>query len=278
MQVEPLATATLRKYKMTGTIEPVSAAPSSKLLLQSRAPSKRPSPPPSGPLPFGVADVRAAIPAHCFERNTFVSLGYVALDLVIAGTLFTMSTYISMLPWWAQILAWPAYWYAQGSVLTGVWVLAHECGHGAFSASKTVCDVVGWVLHSALLVPYFSWKYTHAAHHRNTCSLENDEVFVPPTRSEFVKEMLSETPVANAIQIVLMLTLGWYVWDPCLEGFYISTLFLRSFAGRDTSCSTRVVPRSIRTYLTATLTWLLSCLRIANVCLLRSATSGFLRW
>jgi omega-6 fatty acid desaturase (delta-12 desaturase) len=51
---------------------------------------------------------------------------------------------------------------------TGLWVLAHECGHGAFSPSRTFNNVVGWVLHSALLVPYFSWQLSHSKHHKAT--------------------------------------------------------------------------------------------------------------
>lgn len=38
--------------------------------------------------------------------------------------------------------------------MTGLWVVAHECGHRAFSDSELICDVVGLILHSALLVPY----------------------------------------------------------------------------------------------------------------------------
>ncbi|KAJ7015712.1 hypothetical protein NC653_004878 [Populus alba x Populus x berolinensis] len=41
----------------------------------------------------------------------------------------------------------------------GVWVIAHECGHHAFS------------------------DYHHRRHHSNTGSLERDEVFVPKTKS-----------------------------------------------------------------------------------------------
>lgn len=42
----------------------------------------------------------------------------------------------------------------QGGIMTGLWVVAHECGHRAFSDSDLICDVVGLILHSALLVPY----------------------------------------------------------------------------------------------------------------------------
>jgi len=42
-------------------------------------------------------------------------------------------------------------------VTAGVWVIAHECGHQAFSNSQLINDTVGFILHSCLLVPYFSW-------------------------------------------------------------------------------------------------------------------------
>ena len=45
----------------------------------------------------------------------------------------------------------------QGAVCTGIWVIAHECGHQAFSKYQLVNDSVGLVMHSCLLVPYFSW-------------------------------------------------------------------------------------------------------------------------
>jgi len=74
---------------------------------------------------------------------------------------------------------WVSYWCVQGCVCTGLWVIAHECGHGGFSDSERVNDVVGWIVHSALLVPFFSWKISHRRHHSNTNSLLRDEVFVP---------------------------------------------------------------------------------------------------
>ena len=46
----------------------------------------------------------------------------------------------------------------------GVWVIAHECGHQAFSPSQLVNDTVGFILHTLLLVPYFSWWVQQDAH------------------------------------------------------------------------------------------------------------------
>merc|ERR1711988_2007468 len=101
------------------------------------------------------------------------------------------------------------YWYAQGSVLTGVWVLSHECGHQSFSESEFWNNFFGTIFHSALLVPYHSWRITHGKHHNNTGSCENDEVFAPSARSDWKDELLRETPFAMVWGIFMMLTVGW---------------------------------------------------------------------
>ena len=49
----------------------------------------------------------------------------------------------------ARFAVWALYGFANGLVGTGLWVLAHECGHQAFSESKTLNNTVGWILHSA---------------------------------------------------------------------------------------------------------------------------------
>lgn len=140
------------------------------------------------------------------------SFGHLFHDIVLSATFFYAATYIghSSLPEWSSYILWPIYWVCQGVVFTGLWVLAHECGHQAFSDYKIVNDTVGLIVHSGLMVPYFSWKISHRNHHANTGSLENDEVFVPARRHTFSKmEMVKETPLYSAYLIFLMLTVGW---------------------------------------------------------------------
>mmetsp|Transcript_46417 Transcript_46417/g.119804 ORF Transcript_46417/g.119804 Transcript_46417/m.119804 type:complete len:345 (+) Transcript_46417:153-1187(+) len=131
--------------------------------------------------PFSVADIRAAIPTRCFEISIVRSFSHLFHDLLFVGVAAFAATFIdsSSLPMWMRIVLWPIYWWFQGVFATGVWVLAHECGHRAFARSKLVNDVVGLILHSFLLVPYHAWRISHASHHANTNSLERDEVFVP---------------------------------------------------------------------------------------------------
>ena len=104
----------------------------------------------------------------------------------------------------ARFALWSIYGFWAGLFGTGIWVIGHECGHQAFSESKTVNNTVGWILHSAYVplhlfrtyheftfilshsvgVPYHSWRVTHAKHHASTGHLTQDQVFVPSTRSQ----------------------------------------------------------------------------------------------
>lgn len=91
------------------------------------------------------------------------------------------------------IPAWLLYGYICGTVATGLWVLGHECGHGSFSDHWILNDSLGYILHTALLVPYFSWQWSHFVHHSKTNHLTEGETHVPllakDKRSAFYKKM-----------------------------------------------------------------------------------------
>jgi omega-6 fatty acid desaturase (delta-12 desaturase) len=78
-----------------------------------------------------------------------------------------------------MIPIWMIYSLISGTTAMGFWVIAHECGHGAFSKNKTLETIIGYTLHSFLLVPYFSWQRSHAVHHRFTNNVTNGETHVP---------------------------------------------------------------------------------------------------
>lgn len=161
--------------------------------------------------PFTVGQIKKAIPPHCFQRSVLRSFSYIIYDLIIISALLYLALYqIPKIPFPYNYLAWPLYWICQGCVATGIWVIAHECGHHAFSDYQILDDIVGLILHSALLVPYFSWKYSHRRHHSNTGSLERDEVFVPRPKSSmpwFSKYL--NNPPGRFIFLFISLTMGW---------------------------------------------------------------------
>ncbi|KAL8712880.1 MAG: hypothetical protein Q9220_003088 [cf. Caloplaca sp. 1 TL-2023] len=175
---------------------------------------------------FTIKQIRDAIPAHCFQRSAAKGLAYVARDLVALATTFCLfhnlvtPEIIPSTP--ARAALWAVYTFVQGLFGTGLWVLAHECGHQSFSPSKVLNDTVGWFCHSALLVPYFSWKISHGKHHKATGHLERDMVFVPKTRAEYasglgyyvheVSELIEETPIATAVTMVGQQLVGWLLY------------------------------------------------------------------
>ena len=175
-------------------------------------------PPPEYP---DIQTIRDAIPAHCFQPSTARSLGYLARDVTLAVSLGWAA--LALIPriddgaWRAA--AWVAYGYAQGLVCTGLWILAHEAGHGAFSVHRLLNDVVGWAAHSALLVPYFSWKFSHHRHHRFTGHMEKDMAFVPQTKAIRAQrrlanlfldaELLEDAPIVQLAKLVIHQLFGW---------------------------------------------------------------------
>lgn len=164
---------------------------------------------------FTLTELRNAIPPHCFERSMLKSFAYLARDLIFVSLLMYFAYTVleqRSLPLCYQIFGYSVYWFLQGSVFFGVWVIAHECGHSAFSESDLVNDIVGLILHSALLVPYHSWKISHRKHHANTGSCEHDEAFVPFTQDEVEptwSEMLHDSSLYHVIKLFKILLLGW---------------------------------------------------------------------
>nr|AIB55752.1 delta-12 fatty acid desaturase [Fragaria x ananassa]QUE41923.1 omega-6 fatty acid desaturase endoplasmic reticulum isozyme 2 [Fragaria x ananassa] len=161
--------------------------------------------------PFTLSQLKKAIPPHCFKRSLLRSFSYVIYDLVLVSLFYHIATsYFHLIPHPLSYIAWPVYWILQGCTLTGVWVIAHECGHHAFSDYQLLDDVIGLVLHSALLVPYFSWKYSHRRHHSNIGSMERDEAFVPKPKSKISwYNKYFNNPPGRLITIIFTLTLGW---------------------------------------------------------------------
>jgi len=202
----------------------------------NRVPSEKPN--------FTIGDIRKVIPAHCFTRPLSKSFGYLFWDLFLVGVIFYASTFIEPLVSDARFgvtlapilrhVLWTVYWITQGCVMTGLWVIGHECGHRGFSDYEIVNDAVGLVVHSFLLVPYFAWQISHRRHHSNTGSVEHDEVFVPefaPASMQKEQQQKEAKRIAAGLDhhdhsdesllhqlkdalhrlffIVVMLTLGW---------------------------------------------------------------------
>ncbi|ORZ26522.1 delta-12 fatty acid desaturase [Lobosporangium transversale] len=214
---------------------------------------------------FTIKEIRDCIPAHCFERSGLRGLTHVAIDLIYLSLLFLAATQIDKVqnPL-IRYLAWPVYWVLQGIVGTGIWILAHECGHQSFSTSKTLNNTVGWILHSALLVPYHSWRISHSKHHKATGHMTKDQVFVPKTRKQvglpplehseteeeaYGEHLDEEAPIVTLFWMLIYVLFGWpaylfgnakgqdygrwtshfHTWSPIFEARDFSDVILSDF-------------------------------------------------
>lgn len=144
---------------------------------------------PGMPPPFGLAEIRAAIPNRCWVKDPWRSMSYVARDVAVVLGLAAAAARVSS---W---IVWPLYWAAQGTMFWALFVLGHDwygdafaqrfnffrslfssfvrlgfyrlvskgerggldSGHGSFSNSAKLNSVVGHILHSSILVPYHGW-------------------------------------------------------------------------------------------------------------------------
>ena len=75
---------------------------------------------PSAPPPFKIAEIRAAIPKHCWVKNPWRSLSFVLRDVLVVFALVAAAIYFNS---WAF---WPLYWIAQGTLFWAIFVLGHD--------------------------------------------------------------------------------------------------------------------------------------------------------
>ncbi|THH00510.1 hypothetical protein EW026_g2028 [Hermanssonia centrifuga] len=92
------------------------------------------------PMTWSLKEIRAAIPAHLFLRDTFHGLRFLTRDVLLAAVIWKAGTCIDPLCQRAELqvaitglgaevvrwIAWSTYWWFQGLVFTGIWVIGHE--------------------------------------------------------------------------------------------------------------------------------------------------------
>lgn len=177
-----------------------------------------------------VKQIQDQIPAKYFVRSTSRGLMYLARDIAqLLLAYYLMYTFVCpVLELFSGIMSaspvpaalstgvvlavkfatWNVFWIIQGLSGTGLWVLAHECGHQAFSPSRQLNDTIGLICHSAILVPYHSWRITHGNHHKHTNHLTKDTVFVPRKENKII-ELAEETPLVQLFWMIVMFVFGW---------------------------------------------------------------------
>lgn len=75
---------------------------------------------PGSPPPFNLAEIRAAIPKHCWIKDPWRSMSYVVRDVVVVFGLAAAAAYVN------NWVVWPLYWAAQGTMFWALFVLGHD--------------------------------------------------------------------------------------------------------------------------------------------------------
>ena len=70
---------------------------------------------------------------------------------------------------------------ANAAFLVRLFILQHDCGHGALFRDRRLCDWIGRGLGVLTLTPYDVWRQTHAIHHASTGNLDRRGVGDIPT-------------------------------------------------------------------------------------------------
>ncbi|KAJ4391033.1 hypothetical protein N0V93_004646 [Gnomoniopsis smithogilvyi] len=175
---------------------------------------------------YSMKDIHDAIPKHCFERNSLLSFGYMLRDFAMVFSLMWLAaTFIPGIENnYLRKVVWVAYSFLQGCFFTGLWELAHECGHGALSPKKWINNSMGMLMHSFLLVPYHSWRFTHSTHHKTTNNIEKDIAFVPDIKEDWIAkrksrdwfmkmlELVEDMPIAVMLELLGHQLIAWPVY------------------------------------------------------------------
>lgn len=113
-------------------------------------------------------DAMARALAHYREPNHLRSI----VEIIVTITPFLLLWAIMWLAldlgyWLGLVLAVPA-----AGFLVRLFMIQHDCGHGAFFRNRLVNDWVGRIIGVLTLTPYDCWRRAHAIHHATSGNLD----------------------------------------------------------------------------------------------------------
>jgi omega-6 fatty acid desaturase (delta-12 desaturase) len=118
--------------------------------------------------------------------------------------------------WIAMLLAIPA-----AGFLVRLFMIQHDCGHGAMFTSRQANNWVGRVLGIFTLTPYDFWKHSHALHHASSGHLDKRGIGDIDTLT--VREYLARSPLRR---------LGYRIYRHPLVMFGLGPAYLFLFQQR----------------------------------------------
>jgi omega-6 fatty acid desaturase (delta-12 desaturase) len=99
----------------------------------------------------------------------------------IARSLFQLVTTLALMVaalWFAHYMIDRAWWVTAlmllpiAGLMTRVFIIMHDCGHGSFTPWPTVNDAIGFLTGVLTFTPYAQWRREHALHHASSGDLD----------------------------------------------------------------------------------------------------------
>ena len=105
--------------------------------------------------------------AHYREPNTLRSIFEIVITVLPLATLWVvMWAALDHSYWLSLLLAVPT-----AGFLVRLFMIQHDCGHGAFFRNRRTNDWVGRIIGVLTLTPYDLWRRSHATHHATSGNL-----------------------------------------------------------------------------------------------------------
>ena len=120
---------------------------------------------------LSVEDAKAWMPVLARYREpqvgrSFFELLVTAVPFIVLWTSMWMALGVGY--WLCLLLAVPT-----AGFLMRLFMIQHDCGHGALFRRRSTNDWIGRILGVVTLTPYSCWLRTHAAHHANAGNLDH---------------------------------------------------------------------------------------------------------
>lgn len=157
-----------------------------------------------------LGEIRASLPDTCFQPSLARSMFYVFFDFALVAAMMYGQYHVAQQYPQYFWYSYPVFAFMTGTIMWAIFVLGHDCGHGSFSTSDLINDIMGTILHTFILVPFYPWKLSHRHHHQYTGNIDKDEIFHPIRQSDWsTKDTVTQTMKTHSY---FMLGLGWFAY------------------------------------------------------------------
>jgi omega-6 fatty acid desaturase (delta-12 desaturase) len=129
--------------------------------------------------------------------------------------------------WLTLALAIPA-----AGFLVRIFIIFHDCGHGAFLKNRKVSEVVGFITGMLVFTPHHQWWHRHAVHHATAGDLDRRGVGDVWTMT--IDEYMEASPSQQRIYRIYRNPIAMFLIGPVFV-----FLFLNRFVPKDTKSRER---------------------------------------